>query len=455
MKRLMMIIFLFLFALPIFSEDLGDVADSDDEKPTKVEKTKEDGGLGDVSDDDKKDEEDNEEKEEDGDKEEKEVKFNLNGYVKVNIYSDQYENSYNTKKLQNANTGAITQLKFEGNITGKAHFFSIFNLGYNQYDGTADEHAKLTPRMVEAYVDLYFNWLTIRAGHQIITWGKTDGFMVPTDRINPRDYTYLSSEYEDLKLGVTSLALNMFFSGQKFEVIWIPTFEPNVLSSNALITKTEVEKKIENSSIAVQLSGTLGKLDYALSYVFGFDLNPDFDNTTGIFTKHNRIHSPGLDFSIPVSAISIKGSGALFFTEDFEGEKILYKNSYGTYLLGIEYLKGSNMIGIQVGQKYVFKHKKATDATEIMLQKYLYEEDDIMNIFTGTINLNFLRGDALNLTLMFTATCNMDFENWNYAIQPVFTYKVTNGVEVVLGASFQDQLDLKRTTFMFETKYSF
>ncbi len=446
MKKIL-ILFLLFFSISIFAEGLDDLGDDTDKKTEKTEEGNNLSGLDSASEKDSSDESVN--------CCEKENKFNINGYVKVNMYflkGKDYLSSQgyaSPNKVKNSKIGTVSQLRFEGDISGKAHFFTAFNLEYNQIEANDNnENPELKPRIVEAYIDLYFDWLNIRAGQQLITWGKTDGFDVPTDRISPRDFTYLSSEYEDLKLAVPAMQLSAFFSNQKLELIWIPTFQANIYPSVSGITENRKESYLENSEAAIQLSGTLGKFDYAVSYFYGWDRNFDFASVNQL--EYNRMHSPGLDFSFPVSDILIKGSGALFYTKDWDGDDLNIKNSYATYILGMEYIKGSSSVGIQVGQKYIINYKNANEQNILLGQ-----EDDVQNIVTGTINLNFFPGDALNFKTLFTGNFNNKGENWAYAIQPVITYKVTDGVNVVLGASFIRQSGTKRSNYLFETKYSF
>ncbi len=52
----------------------------------------------------------------------------------------------------------------------------------------------------EAYADLYLGDFDLRAGQQIIAWGRADGIN-PTNNLTPQDYFVRSPEPDDIRMG--------------------------------------------------------------------------------------------------------------------------------------------------------------------------------------------------------------------------------------------------------------
>lgn len=68
------------------------------------------------------------------------------------------------------------------------------------------------PRLLESFVDFYFDNLDVRIGHQLIVWGQFDGTFI-TDFVSPLDLTeFLAQDFTDIRLAVPA-ALASYYVG--------------------------------------------------------------------------------------------------------------------------------------------------------------------------------------------------------------------------------------------------
>lgn len=67
-------------------------------------------------------------------------------------------------------------------------------------------------RLLEAFLDLYFDRVDVRIGHQLVVWGQMDGVFI-TDVVSPLDLTeFLAQDFTDIRLAVPAVKAS-YFSG--------------------------------------------------------------------------------------------------------------------------------------------------------------------------------------------------------------------------------------------------
>jgi len=83
-------------------------------------------------------------------------------------------------------------------------------------------HRAATSGMLrETYLDLSLGPLDIRAGRQIIVWGRADGIN-PTDNISPRDFTLLVADDDDQRFGLGAVKASLYAGSVSFTGLWLP-----------------------------------------------------------------------------------------------------------------------------------------------------------------------------------------------------------------------------------------
>ncbi|MBU2513316.1 hypothetical protein KJ966_18400 [bacterium] len=478
MKPKIVLFYLLIFILgviyqPLFADDLGDLSDlSDLAEESSIE-------SGDLSLSDNPDLSLTESKPEEAD-ESSGLTISIGGYLKTLAYWNEEEYSDllwgkyqelagygfdapGEKKLSGYNNiGTRMQLKLEGYLGDSARLFSAFNLNYNlagslhQSDSDSSEESYSEIRMIEGFIELYNGSRTWKIGSQIITWGYMEGAEVPTDRVNARDQSYKSTEYEDGKLPAAGILVTQNIASTQFEVMYIPISKQNIPSEfgDYLYTgeNEAIKSKTNNGKWATRFSGTLGDLDAAISYVEGLDVNPDLTET-GDGKAYNRVKSPGLDLQYNFSSFLAKLSYAAYLTEDEDGFDPLIKNSWSKYATGVEFSVGGSTINFYAGQILIdnFQDDEIAQSTNFLLGQ-IRERTDFVS---GHVNADFLTGNALNLTLIAAAYWDEEGEAVQSFVKATLKYKIADGLEVLFSPMYSDYMENKFTDVQMEAKYSF
>src|SRR5688572_17468267 len=80
-----------------------------------------------------------------------------------------------------------------------------------------------TGELREAFIDLRFARLDVRAGRQIIAWGRADG-LNPTDNLTGEDLTLLAPDDDDRRLATTAVRASYYLGDVSVAGLWLPEF---------------------------------------------------------------------------------------------------------------------------------------------------------------------------------------------------------------------------------------
>ncbi|MGQ9630390.1 MAG: DUF1302 family protein [bacterium] len=414
------------------------------------------------------------------------------GYIRFDAYFPTTDINKDIPKV-----GSTLQLKAQGSVGSAASFFGAVNVGENDVLRKPEPGVSL----VEAYSTLYIGPVDLRVGKQLIAWGKADAIN-PTDNINPRDYTVISSEPEDQKMGVGALRTTWYIDNFCVEGVWVPISRPSntpiptmkVTQTVPFLQKTisaEIvndpvlppENLIKGGEVALKLAGTLGPADASLSYYAGFDHTPDLkvrksvtEQTIDyrIVPKYNRLRVVGGDFAWPIGGWDLRGEGAYFVTEDAEGDNPTVKNPWIQYVLGVgrSFFDDTLNASVQFIRSIIIDYRKPSDY-ESAFDRMLAKEFDKFNGQIDPIqNSLFARVgySTLNDTLRPEILAIYEIEGRDYLLQPKLSYAFADGVNASIGAivygSFREKDDEKKGAYPFgrmdaedraflEVKYSF
>ena len=179
----------------------------------------------------------------------------------------------------------------------------------------------------EAYVNTYFGNFDVRMGHQIVVWGRADGFN-PTNNITPQNMLVRSSVEDDRKIGNFLFRANYNLHPLRFEAIWVPQYRSSVLPIQLFPFPDYVElapeelpdADIANSSFALRLNFQFNIIDGSLSYFQGFMPLPGVAfkslevQDTGfralVANKPYRMNVFGGDFSTTIGSFGLRGEVA-------------------------------------------------------------------------------------------------------------------------------------------------
>ncbi len=503
MKRLFCLIALILLTLSyqmLLAEGLDDLAELSDDSSEQIEAGEE---MDDLSAEENAMEEESEmddlSAEEEEVEEESKISISFGGYLKAvgywneERYSDElWKGKYlplstappsgnpipKDQKINGFNNiGTRMQLKVEGFLGDDARLFSAFNLNFNEAESLHDstlhsDNSSSTGgelRMVEGFIEIYNGSRTWKIGPQIVTWSFLEGLEVPTDRVNARDYSYKSTEYEDSKLASYGVLLTQSIFDSAFEIMYIPVAKHNVSMEFQeyfyVDGEKEQEKRPNNGKWASRFTSSLGNLDYSLNYVEGPGRTADLVPTTIVWATpttavlattqktYTKVRSPGLDLQYNFGNWLAKLSYVQYMTEDTDGDDPFIKNNWSKYVIGGEFTMFGQTVNLYAGQEKIENYKEVgSEAATNFLLGQLREQTDFVS---GHINAGFLTGDALNVVIMAAGYWDKDSEPVQSNIRATFKYKIANGLEVLFSPTYMDLLDNVFVDYQTEVKYSF
>ena len=152
------------------------------------------------------------------------------------------------------------------------------------------DSTRVTPalRFSEAFIEYSARSFDIRAGRQIISWGRSEaGFS--SDFLTPLDLSeFLTQDFTDIRLGITSVKLTYYFGPGALEVITIPVPElsilPRVDSRWSLFPDNSITLNSTDSPAA-----KLKNVQYALRWIGRPNITTDFE--IGVFSGFHQIPS--------------------------------------------------------------------------------------------------------------------------------------------------------------------
>jgi len=322
-----------------------------------------------------------------------------------------------------------------------------FKVNPNLYHYTNDE---IDLGLREAYIDLYFKSMDIRLGKQQIIWGQADGVFI-TDVVSPKNLReFLLPNFEEIRVGITSLKADYYVGNHTFELVWVPEFVPtqypdresiwfpSMFPDDATIDQSqkEINPSIENSEVFFKYSLLSSQLDLELMAGYMWDDDPamhmDRYNTNPqipmpdslvIHPQHHRITLAGGSFSTDIGGLVLRGEGAFYDDKYFSvatmsDEDGLVTKDYAHYLLGLDFVIGGVNFSTQFIQETILDYEDPI------------RQDEFENTMT------FLAKDDLfrdKLTLEFFMYYG--FKNQDALIRPTATYEVGSGLNLITGAN--------------------
>lgn len=206
----------------------------------------------------------------------------------------------------------------------------------------------------EAFIELNFEKFDIKAGNQIVAWGRADGWN-PTNIITPQDPIVRSPEPDDIYTGNLMANINYQLSGQlSIEGIWIPVYKPSVIpitlsdypGNISFLEGNYPDTKLKNGSFALKVDANSARAGGSVSYFNGYQILPGIDLGNYEFDGQNfemeflprAYHEQriGLDFSTTFGSFGLRAEAAWQIpTDDYEAEAYI-PNPDIEYVIGLE-----------------------------------------------------------------------------------------------------------------------
>jgi hypothetical protein len=215
---------------------------------------------------------------EEADADEKGSAFQLNGYGRGVIYAGAFE-SPSLPGIRSGYGEAALKINAFSGMRGKLFSEIRFRSGH-EYNAHINQF-----QLREAYADLYLGDFDLRAGQQIIAWGRADGIN-PTNNLTPQDYFVRSPEPDDMRMG------NFLIRGRytiqshiRLEGIWVPVYRHSVYRFDLFdmpdfVNFTDAynpEAALKNGSFAGKIEFLFDRFDGSVSWFSGYDPMPGIE----------------------------------------------------------------------------------------------------------------------------------------------------------------------------------
>jgi hypothetical protein len=198
-------------------------------------------------------------------------------------------------------------------------------------DGTARAEVR------EAFVTFASGPLEIRAGRQILAWGRADGIN-PTDNLTGQDLTLLAPDDSDRRLGAAAVRATHTYRDVSFTAIWLPEFRPHRIPLPPIVgepTAARSEWRPEQFALRVEQTGRA--IDWSVSAFSGRDLNPDLGlRASRLDLTYHRVRVLGADAAGNLGRFGLRAEAAYVQTEDEEGRQPFIKNPFFSLVAGAD-----------------------------------------------------------------------------------------------------------------------
>jgi len=303
----------------------------------------------------------------------------------------------------------------------------------------------------EAYMDIYFKAMDIRIGKQQIIWGSADGVFI-TDVVSPKNLEeFLLRDFEEIRVGITSLKADYYFGNKTLEFVWAPIFNPTKMPdkssiwfpernlSNAPIEPTidnsqrKVENNLENSEVFAKFSSMGSLIDYELMAGYMWDDEPtmhiqktidrETQKPTSItaIPQHHRLSLAGGSFSTTLGPFVLRGEGAYYdgkyFQDSNQPEGVVEKN-YLHYLVGTDFTLFDVNLSTQFIQETILDYDDSI------------RDEQYKNTMTFLAKDDFLRQ---KLTVEFFSYVGLN--NSDALLRPKVYYDLQDSFELLFGAN--------------------
>lgn len=290
------------------------------------------------------------------------------------------------------------------------------------------------------------NWLDIKAGRQVFTWGTGDYLFI--NDLFPKDYVsfYIGRDDEYLKKPSDGIKASLYSNFTNMDIIVIPEFEPNTLFNgqrvsffdsfqggiagiNSQRTLSTPSQNPENAEYALRFYRNYASYEAAAYCFRGFWKSP-----RGYIDEMNRIlFYPRLD----AYGISLRGPGLGGIAnaelgyynsrQDDNGDNRLIQNSMFKFMMGITKDLGNDL---SVGLQYLFEQTLDYDNYSNALMSADYVWDEYRHLNTLRITKMYKNQTVMVGFFVFFSLSALD----GY-IRPTMDYDISDAWKLTLGAN--------------------
>ena len=372
--------------------------------------------------------------------------YELNGYLKGTLFLGKFPDN-NSAEIKSGYGEASLKLRLRKQGFGDAFADVRFRRGHEFQESVSEINLR------EAYVNAYAGPFDFRVGHQIVVWGRADGWN-PTDNITPKNMLIRSADEDDRRLANFLIRSYYNMHPFRFEVIWVPVYSSSYIPTDIIAASSGInlvepdypDMRLKNSTIALRLNLELPSVDGSVSYFNGHNPMPgitaDFseiilaNKDLNVFPKSYRMHVFGADFSTVISG-SLGLRGELAYRrphQDYE-KNVHIPNPDLQYIIGIDF---SGVVLQYIG-RYVINFEELEvpmnpsefSRFKIALKNRVisFQQHELSHSLSGRAAWKWM--NALMSVEVFGL---VNFTSEEILFRPKLTYDIADALIVALGA---------------------
>ena len=376
--------------------------------------------------------------------------YELNGYLRGTFYVGKVPDK-NDAEIKSGYGEASMKLRVRKQDFGDAFAEVRFRRGHEFRKNITEINLR------EAYVNAYLGSFDFRIGHQIVVWGRADGWN-PTDNITPRNMLIRSPDEDDRRLA--NFLIRSYYNRHplRFEVIWVPSYSPSYIPTDLISFPPGMtlgdpvypDSKLKNSAFAFRLNLEFPSIDGSISYFNGHNPLPGItadlpkiltnEVILNVFHKSYRVHILGGDFSTVVAgSFGLRGELAFRIPHKDYKEHLHVPNPDLQYVVGIdkELVENFSVILQYIG-RYVFDFSELEEPSTpferlryvIALKNRLitFQQYDLSHSFSCRA-----AWDLLNETMTIEAFGMVNFTSNEVLFRPKMSYDIADALTFTLG----------------------
>jgi len=204
-----------------------------------------------------------------------------------------------------------------------------------------NDRGRARARLREAYVDVRTGSIDLRLGQQIIAWGRADE-LNPTDNLSPRDFTLLTPENGDQRLGTVGARMAVHAGDTVLTAAWLPRFRSNVfpvpVTPGARIRRDVPER--DGGALKLERTGT--PVEGSVSVYDGLDPNPDLEllgagpGGIDLVLRNHPIRVLGADVATVAGRWGLRAEAAYTWTRHDALQRPLVKKPFFYGVAGVD-----------------------------------------------------------------------------------------------------------------------
>ncbi len=166
----------------------------------------------------------------------------------------------------------------------------------------------------EAFAEFDRGRWTVRAGRQIVAWGRADRIN-PTDSFSTRDFTLLASDDDEQRRGSDALSLRFDLGGSASLTAVAANYAPHRLPEGPLPKPLRREDEPQRLDLGLRLDRVGDRFDWSLSWFDGHDRMPryrlaELSPHPVLAVDYERAQVAGADFATAAGRWSFRGEAA-------------------------------------------------------------------------------------------------------------------------------------------------